>query len=206
MSIFITVPQALVSCSGILLGKADQLPSKLPRPLMTRDVWHIVSVLDISPQPRGPRETWLLNIMCYPEFLNYDIGEHSWQLTHVQDGRQGKKWATEDEMVEWNHWLNGHEFEQSPRVGGGQGNLMCCSPWGCEESYMTEQLAWCPLSQWCHPTNSSTFLHLWPLLPLAFKLSQHLGLFQWVRFLHQVTKVLELQCQPFKWIFRVYFL
>ena len=30
---------------------------------------------------------------------------------------------TEDEMVGWHHWLNGHEFEQAPGVGDGQGAL-----------------------------------------------------------------------------------
>jgi len=49
---------------------------------------------------------------------------------------------TEDEMVEWNHWLDGHEFDQAPGVGDGQGSLACCSPWGCKELDMTEQLNW----------------------------------------------------------------
>ena len=31
-------------------------------------------------------------------------------------------------------------FEQAPGVGDGQGSLACCSPWGCKESDMTEQL------------------------------------------------------------------
>ena len=38
------------------------------------------------------------------------------------------------------HRLDGHEFEQAPRVGDGQGNLACCSPWGHKESDMTEWL------------------------------------------------------------------
>ena len=42
--------------------------------------------------------------------------------------------GTEDEMVAWHHRLNGHEFEQAPGVGDGQGNLVCCSPWGRKES------------------------------------------------------------------------
>ena len=33
-----------------------------------------------------------------------------------------------------------HEFEQAPGVGDGQGSLVCCSPWGCKELDMTEQL------------------------------------------------------------------
>ena len=47
---------------------------------------------------------------------------------------------TEDEMVGWRHRLNGHEFEQTPRLGNGQGGLACRSPWGHKESDMTEQL------------------------------------------------------------------
>ena len=43
-------------------------------------------------------------------------------------------------MVRWHHQLNGHEFEQAPGVGDGQGGLACCSPWGRKESDMTEQL------------------------------------------------------------------
>ena len=46
----------------------------------------------------------------------------------------------EDEMVGWHHRLNGHEFEQALGVGGGQGSLACCSPWGCKESDMPERL------------------------------------------------------------------
>ena len=47
---------------------------------------------------------------------------------------------TEDEMVGWHHRLVGHEFEQAPGVGNGQGSLVCCSPWGRKESDTTEQL------------------------------------------------------------------
>ena len=38
---------------------------------------------------------------------------------------------TENEMmVGWHHEINGHEFEQTPGDGEGQGSLACCSPWG----------------------------------------------------------------------------
>ena len=40
---------------------------------------------------------------------------------------------TEDKMVGWHHRLDGHEFEQAPRVDDGQGSLPCRSPWGCKE-------------------------------------------------------------------------
>ena len=43
-------------------------------------------------------------------------------------------------MVGWHHRLSGHEFEQAPGVGDGQGSLACCSPWGRKELDTTEQL------------------------------------------------------------------
>ena len=46
----------------------------------------------------------------------------------------------EDEMIGWHHQLDEHEFEQALGVGDGQGSLVCYSPWGCKESYTTEQV------------------------------------------------------------------
>ena len=47
-----------------------------------------------------------------------------------KDWSQEEKWMTEGELVGWNHWLNGHKFEQAPGDSEGQGSLVCCSPWG----------------------------------------------------------------------------
>ena len=43
-------------------------------------------------------------------------------------------------MVGWHCWLNGYDFEQTPRDSEGQGSLVYCSPWGCKESDTTERL------------------------------------------------------------------
>ena len=43
-------------------------------------------------------------------------------------------------MIGWHHQLNGHELEQIPGDGEGQGSPVCCSPWGCRESDTTEWL------------------------------------------------------------------
>ena len=43
-------------------------------------------------------------------------------------------------MVGWHHRLDGHESEQTPGVGDGQGDQACYSPWGPNESDTTEQL------------------------------------------------------------------
>ena len=56
--------------------------------------------------------------------------------------RQKEKGTTEDEMVGWHHWLDGHEFEQAPGDSEGQGSPVCCSPWGHKELDTTEQLNW----------------------------------------------------------------
>ena len=53
---------------------------------------------------------------------------------------QEEKEMTEDKMVGWHHQLDGHESEQAPRVGDGQGSLACCSPWGLKESDASERL------------------------------------------------------------------
>ena len=59
------------------------------------------------------------------------------ELTHLKSlwcwkgWRREEKGTTEDEIVGRHHQLNGHEFEQAPEVGDGQGGLACCSPWGC---------------------------------------------------------------------------
>ena len=46
-----------------------------------------------------------------------------------KDWRREEKGPTEDEMVRWHHLLNGHEFQQAPGVGDGQGGLACCNSW-----------------------------------------------------------------------------
>ena len=57
-------------------------------------------------------------------------------------GKQGgqEKKSKEEEMVGWRHWLNEHEFEQSPGDTEGQGGLVCCSPWGHKDLDTTERL------------------------------------------------------------------
>ena len=66
------------------------------------------------------------------------------QLTG-KDPDAGKEWRqekgmTENEMIEWHHWLNRHEFEQALGYGEEQGSLVCCSQWGPK--------SWTQLSDW----------------------------------------------------------
>ena len=59
-----------------------------------------------------------------------------------KDWEQEEKGVTEDEMVGWHHWLNGREFEQTPRDSEGQESLEDYSPWGHKKLDTTEWLDW----------------------------------------------------------------
>ena len=63
-----------------------------------------------------------------------------------KDWGQEEKGMTEDEMAGRHHRLDGLGFEWTPRVGDGQGGLVCCDSWGCKESDMTERLDWTEIS------------------------------------------------------------
>ena len=76
------------------------------------------------------------------------------KLTHLkrpwwwERSRAGGEGDDRDEMVGWHHWLNGHRFGWALGVGDGQGGLACCSPWGCQELDMTEQMNWTLTKHW----------------------------------------------------------
>ena len=75
---------------------------------------------------------WTILYYC----ISWDLG---WGLTFPspdagKDWRQKEKRLTEDGMAGWHHQYNGHELGQIPGDGEGQGGLVCCSPWGHEES------------------------------------------------------------------------
>ena len=78
-------------------------------------------------------------ILWPPGGKNWLIGKDS---DAGKDWRQEEKGMTEDEMVGWQHRLDGHELEQALGVGEWQGSLASCSPWGCKESDTTEWLNW----------------------------------------------------------------
>ena len=62
------------------------------------------------------------------------------EIQPVRPKEWDEKGMREDEMVGWHHQLDGHEFQQSPGVGDGQGSLACCRPWDCPELDTTELL------------------------------------------------------------------
>ena len=71
--------------------------------------------------------------------------EKNWLIWKDPDVGKDWRWekgTTEDETVEWLHWLNGQGFGWTLGVGDGQGDLAFYSPWGHKEWDMTEQLNW----------------------------------------------------------------
>ena len=91
-------------------------------------------------------EYWLEGLMLKLQSIIWPPDAKNWLIGKDPDAgkdwRQKEKGMTQDEMVGWHHQLNGHEFEQAPRVGDGQESLECCSSQGHKESDMTEQLNW----------------------------------------------------------------
>ena len=82
-------------------------------------------------------------IQVYAPNSNAEEAEVQWFYEDLT--RPFRTNTTEDEMVGWHHWLNGHGFGWTPGVGDGQGGLECCSSLGCKELDMTEQLNWTEL-------------------------------------------------------------
>ena len=109
----------------------------------------VESPLDCKIKPVNPKgnQSWIFMgrtdaeaeapIFWAPDSKSWLIGKDP---AAGKDWRHEEKGVTEDEMVRWHHWLNGHEFEQALGDGEGQGSLACCSPWGCKESDTTEWL------------------------------------------------------------------
>ena len=72
------------------------------------------------------------------------------EVIHWKRPNDGKDWgqeekgSTEDEMVGWHHRLNRHGFGWTPRVGDGQGGLVCCGSWGQSRTRLSDwtELNW----------------------------------------------------------------
>ena len=96
-------------------------------------------------------------ILLLPDAKNWLLGKDP---DAGKDWRQEEKGTTEDEMAGWHHWLhhwlNGHEFEQAPGVGDGQGDLACCSSWGHKVLDMTKWLNWTEFTK-LRPKKQRTF-------------------------------------------------
>ena len=109
------------------------------------DSWEFLGRSEIKPvHPKG-NQSWMFIRRTDVEAetrIHWPFDGNNWLIWKDPDA--GKDWRgeekgmTEDEMVGWHHWHNGHEFEHAAGVGDGQGGLVCCSPCGWKELDMTE--------------------------------------------------------------------
>ena len=142
------------SSSHIWMWELDCKESWVPKNLC---FWTVVlektleSPLDWKEiQPVNPKcnQSWILigrtdgeaeALILWPHNArNWLIGE---DLDAGKDWRQEEKGITEDELVGWHHWLNGHEFEQALGDREGQGN-MTWAVYGVAESDPAGWLNW----------------------------------------------------------------
>ena len=85
-------------------------------------------------QPVNPKEIsheyslegLTLKLQYFGHLMQRTDSLHNTLILGKTEGRR-RRGTKEDEMAEWHHQLNGHEFEQDPRVGEGQGSMECCS-------------------------------------------------------------------------------
>ena len=98
---------------------------------------------EIKPvNPKG-NQSWIFSrrtnaepkaqVLWPPDVKNWLIGK---EPDAGRDWGQEEKGMTEDELVGWHHWLNGHGFGWTPGVGDGQGSLACYSAWGCRVGHI----------------------------------------------------------------------
>ena len=137
-------PIAIYTCEIWTLKKAEHQRIDAFKLCSWRRLESLLDCKEIKPtQPKG-NQPWLFirridaeaeaPILWLPDAKSQLIGKDP---DDGKDWRQEEKGMTEDKMVGWHHQLNGHEFEQAPGDGEGQGSLACCSPWGCKESDTT---------------------------------------------------------------------
>ena len=135
-------PVVMYGCESWTIKKAEHQRIDAFELWCWRSLLRVPWRLSRRVQPVHPKEnqSWIFigrtdaeaetPILQPPDVKNWLIGK---EPDAGKDWRQEKKGATEDEMVGWHHRLDGHEFEQAPRVGDGLGSLACCSPWGRKE-------------------------------------------------------------------------
>ena len=137
------------SCRDVRIGHKEGWALKnwcFQTVVLEKTLEHLLDSKEIKPVNPQRNQPWIFigktdtkaeaPILWLPDVKSWLIGK---------DRDAGKDWrrekeVTEDERVEWHHWLNGHEFEKTSRDSEGQESLVCCSLWGRKESNPTEWL------------------------------------------------------------------
>ena len=138
-------PVVMYGCESCTVKKAEHPRMMLLNCGVGEDSWESLGLQGDPTSPGGSlskrNQSWVFFGRTDVEaetLIVWPPDAKSWLIWKDSDAgkewRQEEKGTTEDEMVGWHHWLNGHEFEQALGVGDGQEGLVCYSPWGCKES------------------------------------------------------------------------
>ena len=127
----------------VRIGKAESWTIKKTEHLITNafELWCWRRLLRVSWTARRSNQSIQKEISSGCSWEGWSWNSNTWPLDVKnwligkdpdagKDWRQEEKGMTEDEMVGWHHWFNGHEFGQTLGDSEVQGNLVCCSPWG----------------------------------------------------------------------------
>ena len=95
-----------------------------------------MNIQEINPEYSLERQMMKLRLQSFGHLMQRsDSLKKTLMLGKIEWGRRRGQ-----QRMRWWDGIYGHVFEQAPGVGDEQGVLECCSPWGCKESDMTEQL------------------------------------------------------------------
>ena len=135
----------IYGCESWTIKKAEcQRIEMLSKCGTGEDSWESLDSKEMKPvNPKG-NEPWIFIgradieaealILWPPDAKKWLIGKDP---DAGKNWRQEEKEAIKDHLIEWHHWLNGCEFEETQGDGDGQKILVCCNPWGHKESNMT---------------------------------------------------------------------
>ena len=145
-------PVVMYGCESWTIKKVEHQRTDAFKLVLEKTLESSLDCKEIKPvNPKG-NQSWTFigrtdaeaPILWPPDAKSWLIGKDA---DAGKDWRQEEKGTTEDEMVGWNHRLDGHEFEKAPGIGDRQGSLVCCSPWGHKMLDMTEGLNWTQLKE-----------------------------------------------------------
>ena len=147
-------PVVMYGCESWTIKKADR------RPIDAFELWCWRRLLRVPWTARRSNQSILKEIspeysleglmlklklrwLWPPDLKNWDLRKDP---DAGKDWRREEKGVTEDEMVGWHYSPSGHELEQAPRAGDGQGGLGCCNPWGFRFGHNWSDLNWVSFS------------------------------------------------------------